>query len=92
MENKQTIAELAVYYQISESTVKRRLAEISIQWQQYELQGSGYVHLDVTYWGRGWGVLLALDSQTGLPLYVSYVTNETNQDYIDAVISISERN
>ena len=53
--------------------------------------GGGFVHLDVTYWGRNFGVLLALDNQTGKPLYMAFVKSETAKDYEDAVSSIKER-
>lgn len=60
-ENKQTVSELASSIGCSESTVKRRLRNISIEWKQPNLIGDGFVYLDVTYWGRNWGVMLALD-------------------------------
>ena len=47
-----------------------------------------FVHLDTTYWGRSFGVLLALDSRTGKPLYMAFVKSETTKDYEDAVASI----
>ena len=58
---------------------------------QPPLNGDGYVHMDVTYWGRGFGVLLALDNRTGKPLYMAFVKSETVKDYQDAVSSIKER-
>jgi len=47
--------------------------------------------MDITYWGRGFGVLLAIDSQAGMPLYMSFVKSETVKDYEDAVGSITHR-
>lgn len=91
LQNKQTIGELSALYGLSESTIKRRLREIKREWIQPPLSGEGFVHLDTTYWGRGFGVLLALDSATGKPLYVAFVKNETVNDYIDAVASIEAR-
>ena len=90
-ENKQTIRELAEQLGISESTVKRRLRNISIEWGQPLLHGGGYVHLDATYWGHNWGVMLALDDATGKVLYMEFIRNETNADYEAAVKSIEER-
>ena len=58
---------------------------------QPPLYGEGFVHLDVTYWGRSFGVLLALDSQTARPLYMAFVKSETVKDYVDAISSIKER-
>ena len=90
-EGKQTISELSGHFGISVSTVKRRLHGIKREWVQPPLSGGGFVHLDVTYWGRGFGVLLALDSRTGKPLYMAFVKSETMKDYEDAITSIKER-
>ena len=90
-QEKQTIKELSARFRISVSTVKRRLHDINRKWVQPPLSGEGFVHLDVTYWGRNFGVLLALDSQTGMPLYMAFVKSETVKDYEDAVSSIKVR-
>ena len=90
-QEKQTIEELSKRYGKSVSTVKRRLHDIKREWEQPPLSGEGFVHLDVTYWGRCFGVLLALDSQTGKPLYMAFVKSEMVKDYEDAVSSIKER-
>ena len=90
-EGKQTISELAAAHGVSDSTIKRRLREIEKVWVQPRLAGSGYVHLDATYWGHNWGVLLALDESSGRPLYVAFIAHEKVQDYVDAVRSIEER-
>ena len=88
---KQTIKELSERFGMSVATVKRRLHGIKREWVQPPLSGEGFAHLDVTYWGRGFGVLLALDSQTGKPLYMAFVKSETVKDYEDAVSSIKGR-
>jgi len=90
-QQKQTINELSVRFRISLSTVKRRLHNIKCEWVQPPLNGSGFVHLDVTYWGRNFGVLIALDTESGKPLYLSFVKSETVKDYEDAVVSIEKR-
>ena len=76
---------------MSVSTVKRRLRDIKCEWVQPPLAGGGFVHLDVTYWGRNFGVLLAFDSATGKPLYMAFVKSETVKDYEDAITCIKER-
>ena len=91
LQEKQTIRELSGRYGMSVSTIKRRLQGIRREWVQPSLSGEGFVHLDVTYWGRSFGVLLALDSQTGIPLYMAFVRSETVKDYVDAVSSMEER-
>ena len=78
-------------YRTSESTIKRRLRSISYIWEQPPLHGGGFVHLDATYWGHNWGVMLGLDEATGQPLYVAFIKNETTVDYIETVRSIEER-
>ena len=67
---KQTISELSELYGVSPSTIKRRLRSITIEWENPPLEGEGFVHIDVTYWGHNRGVILALDSQTGRVLYI----------------------
>ena len=88
---KQTIRELAEQHKISTSSIKRRLRSIEYVWHQPDLRGkSGFVHLDATYWGHNRGLMLALDEQTNLPLYLAFIKSETTQDYKDAVLSITE--
>ena len=90
-QEKQTIHELSARFGMSVATVKRRLHDIKREWVQPPLSGEGFVHLDVTYWGRSFGVLLALDTQTGKPLYMAFVKSETVKDYEYAVSSIKDR-
>lgn len=86
---KQTIKQLAELHHLSPSSIKRKLYKMEHNWQQPDLSGkTGYVHLDVTYWGHNWGVLLALDDATGKPLYLAFIKNETTQDYRDAIDQI----
>lgn len=86
---KQTIQELAEQYMVSASSIKRRLRFIEHVWYQPDLTDmSGFIHLDATYWGHNWGIMLAVDDKTGLPLYLAFIRNETTQDYRTAVDSI----
>ena len=82
---------MSTFYKVSESTIKRTLQKIKKEWSQAPLKGSGFVHLDVTYWGHNFGVFLAIDSETGKVLYMAFVKNETIQDYKNAIESITER-
>ncbi len=91
MDNKQTVAELSAAYGLSESTIKRRLHDITKEWVQPPLTGSGFVHIDATYWGHNWGVLLGLDEESGQPLYVAFIKHERVLDYKDAIASIEKR-
>lgn len=91
-DNKQTVSELSKMFGTSESTIKRLLANIKKEWIQPDLSGcSGHVHLDATYWGHNWGVMMALDEESGYPLYVEFIKSETNMDYLNAVHSVKER-
>jgi len=88
---KQTVAELAASYGISVSTVKRRLRIVTKEWVQPQLFGGGFVHLDATYWGRGRGIMLAIDEASGRPLYLNFIRSETIRDFQQAIESIGER-
>lgn len=91
-DNKQTVSELSEMFGTSESTIKRLLANIKKEWVQPDLSDcNGYVHLDATYWGHNWGVMLALDDESGYPLYVEFIKSETNTDYSNAIHSVEER-
>lgn len=89
--NKQTVSELAARYGVSESTVKRNLKNINKEWIQPPLTGGGYVHLDATYWGHNWGIMVGIEEQSGCVLYMEFIRSETNVDYEMAVASIKER-
>lgn len=89
--NKQTVAEIAQRYGVSPSTIKRILRQVKCEWVQPVLTGGGFVHMDGTYQGRGNGILLAIDHDSGKPLYLEFVTNETNAHYQEALRSIECR-
>ena len=73
---------------VSASTVKRRLKGVKEDYAAPRLNG-GVVHLDVTYWGRNKGLILAIDSETGISLYYyKWIGHEKKQDYIDAIAEI----
>lgn len=87
---KQMIRQLAEQNHLSTSSIKRRLRKIECVWTQPDLTGqTGYIHLDVTYWGHNWGAMLALDDATNNPLYVAFVKSETTQDYRTAIDTIT---
>lgn len=60
LHGKQTIAQISESTGLSASTITRRLASVSLSWEQPKVRGCGVVHLDATYFGRNTGVLLAL--------------------------------
>lgn len=85
LNGKQTIAQISEITGLSTSTITRRLAAVSISWEQPKVKGSGVVHLDATYFGRNTGVLLAQESGTGRLLYMSHIAHEHISDYQEAV-------
>lgn len=82
---KQTIVQISKNIGLSVSTTTRRLASVSLSWEQPKVIGNGVVHLDATYFGRNTGVLLALESGTGRLLYMKHIAYEHISDYEDAV-------
>lgn len=90
-DGKQTVSELAKEFGTSASTIKRRLRNVTITWTQPNISGEGFVHLDATYWGRNNGVMVAIDSETGVVLYLAFIKHECSADYQSAVRSIENR-
>jgi len=85
LHGKQTIAQISETTGLSASTITRRLASVSLNWDQPKVGGCGVVHLDATYFGRNIGVLLALESGTGRLLYMKHIAHEHISDYEEAV-------
>ena len=75
-EGKQTISELTAAFGVSDASIKRRLRKIEWKWFHVQLEGNGYVHLDVTYWGHKWEMMLALDESSGKPFYMAIIAHE----------------
>ena len=90
-DGKQTAEEISQMAGISLSTVRRRLSLVERTWVQPRLAGEGHVHIDATYWGHNWGVMLALDDATGDVLYMDFIRHETVGDYRMAIESIEAR-
>ena len=89
LEGKQTLVEIAARHNVSVSTIQRILRQRVIEWEQPCLWGyMGYVHLDATYWGHNWGILLAIDEETGKVLYLAFIKHETIADYQLAIEEI----
>ena len=91
MDGKQTMSELAEQTGVSRSTIKRRFVAIKKTWVQPGLHGGGFVHLDATYWGHNWGVMVAIDEISSKVLYMDFIRHETIEDYRKAVESIEEK-
>jgi hypothetical protein len=91
LDGKQTVEELSQAYGRSSSTIRRQLSAMVMKWEQPMLHGSGYVNVDATYWGRNWGILLAIDGLTGAVLYLEFIRHEALEDYRTAIASIENR-
>ncbi len=91
MEGKQTASQIALSSNCSVATIKRRLKDVTVKWEQPEIKGCGVIHLDATYFGRNVGVMTALEAGTGRVLYVSHIAHERVSDYVTAVESIESR-
>ena len=87
---KQTVRELSAEFGVSESTIKRLLKEVTVEWKNPVGMGSVIINIDATYFGRNAGVLAALDTQTGIPLYVRHIRHEHVSDYVDAINEMEE--
>lgn len=85
-----TYEQIARHAGVSSSTIKRRLRGIVETYEAPSLSG-GVVHLDVTYWGRNKGLMVGIDSATGVVLYHKWIGHERQQDYIEAVDSITAK-
>jgi len=88
---KQTYKELAQSNGVSESTIKRKLRLIKVVEIQSILPKEGVLLMDTTYWGRNWGVLVFLDSQTGNMLWRKFVSKERLSDYREGVNYLESR-
>ena len=77
---------------VSESTIKRILHNISIQWEpKIPSDGHGVLHIDATYEGRDWGVITVIPEK-GKSVYYRKIltTHEHVSDYIEAVNAIEK--
>lgn len=88
LHGKQTVAGISAQTGLSPSTITRRLRKIKIEPPRPTEKGLGVVHMDVTYFGRNTGVLLALEAGTGRLLHVRHVAHEHVDDYVEALRSI----
>jgi hypothetical protein len=84
-QNKQTYRELAEQYSVSESTIKRRLRTINIDFKCEKFPTGGVIQMDTTYFGKNWGVVVLMDASTKKKLWRKYVRNEKLIDYQEGI-------
>jgi hypothetical protein len=85
LHGKQTVKDISSIHGISESTVKRHLRGIREYYVCDKLPKRGIVLMDTTYWGRNWGLLIMLDSESSRVLWRKYVSHERLCDYKEGI-------
>jgi hypothetical protein len=81
---KQTISQLGQRYNISSSTIRRKLDTVSVPTIISAVQDV-VILMDTTYFGLGFGVVVFKDSRTKSILWHKFVRNETVVDYAEGV-------
>jgi len=89
--HKQTIRELSDRYGVSESTIKRHLHAVKEEFKCKDFPRNGTVLLDTTYFGRDWGVVVAMDSTSGKKLWRKYVRHEKLIDYQECIEFVTSK-
>ena len=87
---KQTYNELAAKYGCSAKTIQRKIDSIPIA-RNKQFSAVGNVVMDVTYFGRKWGVMVFKNSLDGQILHLVFVKHETLLLYEQGIEEISRR-
>jgi len=70
---------------VSESTIKRFLRGVQIEFECNVFPIGGVVLMDTTYFGKNWGVVVMQDSESRKILWRKYVRNEKLIDYQEGI-------
>lgn len=82
---KYRVNDLAEFFQVSPSTIKRILKDFSPS-QDAIVPGEIVLQMDTTYWGRNFGVVLLMDAHTHLILHHKYIYRKEHiEDYVEAM-------
>lgn len=82
---KQTLSQLSAKYDISVSTVRRKLFS-KRSTRIISSDKSVVVLMDATYWGRSFGVVVMKDSRTSKIIWRKFINRkETLSDYLEGV-------
>lgn len=84
IEGKQTQLHLAVKYNISERTVRRDLKGMRFVHKIAKYKDVT-IHLDTTYWGRNFGLMVIKDALRNKVLWHKYVYSETIAQYMEGI-------
>jgi hypothetical protein len=86
---KQTYKQLSAIHGVSTRTIARKLDKVKIEFGTMLKLSSAVIVVDTTYFGRKFGVLIALDVISKRVLWVDFVSHETKELYQKAIIAIS---
>lgn len=89
-QRKLTLAQLAKDYHCSVRTIQRHLNK-ACKHQINSYPSTATIVMDTTYFKRRFGVLVLVDSGTTQVLYVKFVKNETNGEYINAINTLKAK-
>ena len=84
IEGKQTVAQLAARYGVSEKTIRRDLKGMRYV-QKISKDKHVIIQMDTTYWGRGFGLMVIKDALRKKILWRKYVNHETIASYMEGV-------
>ena len=84
IEGKQTVAQLATRYGVSEKTIRRDLKGMRYV-QKISKDKHVIIQMDTTYWGRGFGLMVIKDALRKKILWRKYVNHETIASYMEGV-------
>lgn len=84
IEGKQTVAQLASRYGVSERTIRRDLKGMRYV-QKISKDKHVIIQMDTTYWGRGFGLMIIKDALRKKILWRKYVHHETIASYMEGV-------
>ena len=84
IEGKQTLRQLALRYDVSERTIRRDLTGMRFV-HSISKYKEVTVQLDITYWGRHFGLMIIKDALRNKILWHKYVRNETIAQYIEGI-------
>ena len=90
-DGKQTAAQLAEQHGCSLKTIRRHLAKAVTKAPGVTPQAAVNLIIDITYFGRKWGVMVLYDAISKRALSVLEVKNETIERYRQEVAALQER-
>lgn len=84
VDGKQTLCQLAAKYGVNERTIRRDLEGMRYV-HKISRHKDVTIHMDTTYWGRNFGLMVIRDAIRGNVLWHKYVRHETIAQYVEGV-------